>query len=152
MVAFDAGCIGHLVSALRPGGAVAALVELVFDSALQAAPAGFRAGPTGERRLLYRVRRAAPDGDALEVDLHVKRSPRGDLELVGQCAPVTAGTRVAVRAGRTEREVDAGGAGEFVVRGLPARSRQVDVIVRAPDAEAIVIVGVPAPEDGPERP
>ena len=54
------------------------MVQLLFDSGMQPAPAGVRGVAAGQRRLLYRAR--TTPGDEVQLDLRVRRERSGTEE------------------------------------------------------------------------
>lgn len=111
------------LSALLPAaspGFVSRVVALLFDSAAAPLPAGVRSGAAGERRRLYRL----GEGEA-RLDVRVRREPGGALEVAGQVLPPEAAASAVVVAGRTRHREALGPAGDFLVRGLPARPKSL---------------------------
>ncbi len=116
-------------------------VRLIFDSATEPLPAGVRGHAVAERRLLYRVEPSA--GEPRQLDLRVRRESSESLSVTGQLLPPPLGARVEARAGRVRRARGLEASGEFLLRGLPARAREMRLEVHGGDVPPLLVVDVP---------
>jgi len=135
-----------LGSRLRPERAASTIwdvVRLMFDSAARPLPAGVRGAAATTRRLLYRAS-AKGSRQTCQVDLHLRRTKTGFVEMTGQLLPPWEGARVEARAGRTRRTGKMGDSGEFVIHGLPGRASAMQLVFREKDGAELVIPEVPA--------
>jgi hypothetical protein len=123
------------------------LVELVFDSAREPLPVGVRGGGGAERRLLFEARQG--DGASHQVDLRLRRTAAGRIDVTGQCLPPWPGARVEAGSGR--HRADLGEGGEFLLRGLSARGGGLKLVLRLPGKGDLELLDVPLPEEpGPQ--
>lgn len=127
------------------------LVELLFDSGMQPAPAGVRSGGSSERRLLYEA--AAPDApDARrQLDLRVRREAGGTVEVLGQCLPPWQVATVEVRSGRSRKVATIDDAGEFLLRGISAKNSPLVLTLTVDGRPLLVIESVPLPDAPSQR-
>lgn len=127
------------------------LVTLLFDSALQPAPAGLRSAGSAERRVLYEARPGGQGGSSHQIDLRLRREPGGSVEILGQCLPPMAAATVEVRSGRTRHEAAVDDAGEFLVRGVQARGAALALTLVVAGKAALVIDELPLPDPPASR-
>ena len=126
-----------------PVGGLQWLTDLVFDSAAQPLPVGVRSAATGQRRLLYEVRAGSAAEKRCQLDLRVRREPKGTIELMGQLLPPWVHARVEATAGRTKRKKTLGESGEFLIQGISARAEALRLEIRGEDGEQLVVQEVP---------
>ena len=107
---------------------------LVFDSAAEPIPVGVRSAGIAERRLLYQLHARAGAEEACQVDLRIRREPRGTVEVTGQLLPPWKDARVEATVARTRRKQQLGEAGEFLFRGLPARAPSLRIEIQGGQA------------------
>lgn len=123
------------------------LVDLVFDSGREPLPVGVRGGGGAERRLLFEARLG--DDTPHQVDLRLRRTAAGRIDVTGQCLPPWPGARVEAGGGRHRAELGEGG--EFLLRGLAARGGGLKLVLRLPGAGDLELLDVPLPEEpGPQ--
>jgi len=125
------------------------IAERLFDSAAEPLPVGVRGSASAERRLLYELRPASGDDAPRQMDLRLRREIGGTIELTGHLLPTFPGARVNVAAARLRRGAKLNPTGEFMLRGLPAKTGSLRISIDAPGQSPLVVTDVPVPE--PER-
>lgn len=139
---------GHLESSR--GGAANWLATLLFDSASQPLPAGVRGVSAGNRRLLYEACVEGNQEKHCQLDLQIRRDPAGTIEVTGQLLPPWGPARVEATTGKTRRTKTLGESGEFLLRRIPSRARELRLEIRTEAGQSLVVPVIPLLLDDPE--
>lgn len=126
------------------------VVEMLFDSAAEPAPAGIRGAASRERRMLYEVRPSSGGEESCQLDLRVRREEAGTLEVVGHLLPSWTAARVEIRSGKACRVGKLGPEGEFQLGGLPGRAEKLVLEIRG-DVDRLHVPDVPVPAPEPKE-
>ena len=81
--------------------------------------------------------------EGAELDLRLRREPRGTVELTGQILPPIPDAWIEARSARTRRRQRLGKEGEFLVRGFPAASGTLRLEICREGSDPLVVEDIP---------